>query len=205
MILLATAVEDEVGFWKPRAEVRVLVTGVGPVEASAAVAAALAQQPYELVVNAGVAGTFDGAAQIGDGVVVAEDAMELNLEGGAELVLPQGATLVSSAYSDAELVSSLRDAGFPALRGITVSCVTCSEATARRLSERGAQIESMEGFAVLRAAERAGVPAIELRGISNRCGKREDSGWDFAAGVAGLERISDALFQLRAARSEHSS
>jgi futalosine hydrolase len=198
VILLATAVADEVRFWKPHAEVRVLITGVGPVEAAAAVAAALAQHPYELVVNAGVAGTFDGAAQIGDGVVVAEDAIELSLEGGAELVLPQGATLVSSAHSDAELVSDLRDRGFAALRGITVSRVTCSEATARRLSERGAQVESMEGFAVLRAAQRAGVAAIELRGISNRCGKREESGWDFAAGVAGLERVIGALFELRA-------
>jgi nucleoside phosphorylase len=54
----------------------------------------------------------------------------------------------------------------------------------------------MEGFAVLRAAERAGVPAIELRGISNRCGNRETSGWDFAAGATGLRRVLDALFQL---------
>jgi nucleoside phosphorylase len=54
----------------------------------------------------------------------------------------------------------------------------------------------MEGFAVLRAAERAGVRAIEVRGISNRCGARESSGWDFAAGVAGLQRVVEALFDL---------
>ena len=55
----------------------------------------------------------------------------------------------------------------------------------------------MEGFAALRAAQRAGVPAIELRGISNRCGDREASGWDFAAGLAGLQRVLGALFELR--------
>ena len=197
MILLATAVEDELRFWQHRDDVRVLITGIGPVEASAAVAAALARHPYELVVNAGIAGIFNGAARIGDGVVVAEDAMELNLEGGAELTLPQGATVVSSARSDATLVNRLRDRGFAALRGITVAHVTCSEATARRLAERGAQVESMEGFAVLRAAERAGVAAIELRGISNRCGVRHDSGWDFAAGIIGLERVLEALFNAR--------
>jgi futalosine hydrolase len=54
----------------------------------------------------------------------------------------------------------------------------------------------MEGFGALRAAQRAGVPAIEVRGISNRCGARESSGWDFGAGIAGLARVSNALFEL---------
>lgn len=196
MILLATAVEDELGFWKTRDDVELLMTGVGPVEASAAVAAALARRSYDLVVNAGIAGAFDGAAQIGDGVVVAEDSMELVLEDGAELALPQGASIVNSARSDASLVARLLDRGFAPLRGITVAHVTCTDATARRLSQRGAQVESMEGFAVLRAAERAGIPAIEVRGVSNRCGNRDASGWDFAAGVRGLERVLDALLEV---------
>jgi futalosine hydrolase len=205
VILLATAVKDELRFWKPRDDVCVLITGIGPVEASAAVATALAQHRCELVINAGIAGTFDGAARIGDGVVVAEDAMELNLESGADLVLPHGASVVNVARSDATLVGKLRDRGFSALRGITVAQVTCSAATARRLSERGAQVESMEGFAVLRAALRSGIPAIEVRGISNRCGDRKESGWDFAAGVAGLERVLGALLEVCADGKEQSS
>lgn len=196
MILLASAVAQELGFWHPREGVESLVTGVGPVEASCAVAAALAQRRYRLVVNAGIAGAFGGAAQIGDGVVVADDAMELALESGAPLALSLGIELADKAASDAALVARLRATGFPALHGITVAHVTSTEATARRLLERGAQVESMEGFAVLRAAERAGVPAIELRGISNRCGDRTSSGWDFAAGVAGLRAVVNALFEL---------
>ncbi|HMF28017.1 MAG TPA: hypothetical protein VKE42_04550, partial [Candidatus Cybelea sp.] len=85
------------------------------------------------------------------------------------------------------------------VRGVTVARVTSSEETAKRLArDLDAQVESMEGFAALRAAQRAGVRAIELRGISNRCGKRESSNWDFAAGVAGLRRIVDAFFELSA-------
>lgn len=193
MILLAVAVEAELGFWKPRDDVHVLSTGIGPVEASAAVAAALARRRYDLVVNAGIAGTFGRVAKIGDGIVVAEDTMELDLETGAELRLPEGVALVNTACSDAALVKKLRERAFAVLRGITVARVTCTDATARRLSARGAQVESMEGFAVLRAAERAGIRAIEVRGISNRCGDRNASGWDFAAGVLGLARVLDAL------------
>jgi futalosine hydrolase len=198
VILLASAVEAELSFWRARDGVTTLATGVGPVEAACALAAELAQRPYRLVVNAGLAGAFDGAAAIGDGVIVAADCVELGLENGATLALPGGEKVIDEARSDAALVAGLRAKGFAALRGVTVSRVTSSAATARRLaSEMGAQVESMEGFAALRAAERAGVAAVELRGISNRCGARKSSGWDFAAGIAGLRRILDAFFDLQ--------
>jgi futalosine hydrolase len=201
VILLTSAVAEELAFWRARDDVEVLVTGVGPVEASCTVAAALARNRYELVINAGIAGAFEGAARIGDGVVVADDAIELALENGASLVLPQGVRLVDTAASDPQLVAALSARGFAALRGVTVARVTSSEATARRLRERGAQVESMEGFAVLRAAQLAGVPAIQVRGISNRCGERAASGWNFAAGLDGLRAILNALFQLRGAEA----
>jgi futalosine hydrolase len=197
VILLASAVEDELAFWKGREDVEVLVTGIGPVEASCALTAALARRRYHLVVNAGLAGAFDGAAAIGEGVVVADDFIELDLEGGAALALPPGARIFDRAVSDATLVEQLRAEGFAALHGITVARVTSSAVTASRLAQRhGVQVESMEGFAALRAAELAGIPAIELRGISNRCGERDSSGWNFSAGLAGLQRIVEALFKL---------
>jgi len=197
VILLACAVDAELAFWEPRDGVATLVTGVGPVEVSCALTAELCRYPYRLVVNAGLAGAFDGAASIGDGVVVEDDAMEIALESGAPLKLPRGERTVERAHSDSELVARLRDASFPIVRGITVARVTSSEQTARRLATQfRAQVESMEGFAALRAAERMGVRAIEVRGISNRCGERESSGWDFDAGMNGLRRIARALFEL---------
>jgi futalosine hydrolase len=197
VILLACAVEAELRFWEPRDDVATLVMGVGPVEASCALTAALCRQHYRLVVNAGVAGAFDGAARVGDAVIVAEDMMELGLESGAPLSLPSGERTFDTARSDAALVARLGGKDFLKVRGITVSRVTSTTQTARRLAaELGAQVESMEGFAALRAAERMGVPAIELRGISNRCGERASSGWDFDAGLAGLARITRTLLEL---------
>lgn len=194
MILFACAVARELGPWAQRADVESLVMGVGPVEAAAAVSGALARRRYALVVNAGLAGAFDGAARVGDGVVVADDEFELGLEDGRPIALPDGERVVATAASDPEIVRGLSARGFAALHGITVARVTSSEETARRLAARGAQVESMEGFAVLRACRRAGIPAVELRGISNRVGARERSGWDFASGIAGLTRVVEALF-----------
>jgi futalosine hydrolase len=196
VILLTSAVAEELSFFQARDGIETLVTGVGPVEASCAIATALCRRTYRLVINAGLAGSFDGAVQLGEGVVVAEDAMELGLEDGTALSLPRDETAIDRSRSDPNLVARLRAKGYAVVRGITVSRVTSTDSTARRLADRGAQVESMEGFAALRAAEIAGIPAIELRGISNRCGARDSSQWNFAAGLAGLQRITDALFEL---------
>jgi nucleoside phosphorylase len=77
VILLCCAVDAELRFWKDRDGVDKLTIGIGPVEAAAAVATALANLDYSLVVNAGLGGAVAGAAQIGDGVIVGEDAMDL--------------------------------------------------------------------------------------------------------------------------------
>jgi futalosine hydrolase len=53
----------------------------------------------------------------------------------------------------------------------------------------GCQVEAMEGFAVLRAAELAGVPAVEVRAVSNEIDEQDRALW----------RIDDAIAALRAA------
>lgn len=196
MILIACAVGKELEFLRPAPHVEMLVTGVGPVEAAAAVSRALAQSTYELVISAGIAGALEGAADIGEGVVVADDFLQLDLETDAPIVLPEGRRVVDRAASDLTLVDRLVELGFRSVRGVTVTRVTATDTTAGRLSALGAGVESMEGFAVLRSAEIAGVPAIEVRGISNIVCERARSRWDFAAGVRGAETILNALLSL---------
>ena len=196
MILVTCAVGKELAFFRPHPHVEMLVTGVGPVEASAAVSRALAQSTYELVISAGIGGAFEGAAAVGEGVVVTDELFELDLETGVPLSLPDGAAVVGRAASDLTLVDRLVELGYRSLRGITVSRVTATDAGAARLAAFGVGVESMEGFAVLRAAEIAGVAAIEVRGISNIVCDRKNSRWNFSAGVQGVERILNALLSL---------
>jgi futalosine hydrolase len=195
VILLTCAIEKELSFWQPRHDVEVLATGVGPVEAACFVTRALAQQRYRLLVNAGLAGAVDGAAELGEGVAVSDEILELALEDGRPIVLPEGHSVVDKVHSDVRLIAAVAKRGYRVVRGITVARVTSSEETADRLARLGIGAESMEGFAALRAAQLAGVPAIELRGISNRVGSRERSGWSFERGQRGLQRVLDAFFK----------
>jgi futalosine hydrolase len=196
MILIVCAVAAEIDWLGTRAGVETLVTGVGPVDAAARVGRALSERTYEVVLNAGIAGAMPGIAVVGDGVVVGEELMEINVENGERLALPPGNMVADRVPSDGQLVEAITSLGFKLVRGITVSRVTATEATAMRLRERGAEIESMEGFAVLRAAQLAGVPALEVRGISNFVGDRSSSQWDFEAGLRGLRTVVNATLDV---------
>jgi futalosine hydrolase len=57
-------------------------------------------------------------------------------------------------------------------------------------------VEAMEGFAVLRAAQLAGVPALELRAVSNAIDERDREAWRFDDAVAAL---ADAVPRVLAA------
>jgi futalosine hydrolase len=196
VILVTCAVAGELRGLEPQPHVEMLVTGVGPVEAAAAVSRALAQSPYDLVISAGIAGAFEGAAEIGEGVVVFEELFQLDLESGTPIVLPGDAAVVDRVSSDLGIVDRLAELGFRSLRGVTVPRVSATDETASRLAALGAGIESMEGFAVLRAAEIAGVAAVEVRGISNIVCDRARSRWNLEAGVSGSRRILTALLTL---------
>jgi len=190
MILVVCALASELpGFAEPSG-VRLIEGGVGPVEAAAATAEALAQDAYSLVVSAGIAGGFPGRAAIGESVaVVRERFAGLTREDGTPLALPRGYVIADESSADAPRATRLADGGLRCVRGVTVGVATTSDRTAEALRRaHDADVETMEGFAVFRAARRAGVPAIGVRGVSNRVGDPGRADWNLAAGSAAATR-----------------
>ena len=49
------------------------------------------------------------------------------------------------------------------------------------------EVEAMEGFAVLRAARLAGVPAVEVRAVSNEIDEPDRARWRFDEALAALD------------------
>ena len=49
------------------------------------------------------------------------------------------------------------------------------------------EVEAMEGFAVLRAARLAGVPAVEVRAVSNEIDEPDRTRWRFDDALAALD------------------
>jgi hypothetical protein len=60
----------------------------------------------------------------------------------------------------------------------------------------GYEVEAMEGFGVLRAAALAGVPAVELRAISNAVDEPDRSRWRFDDALAALAAAVEQLVEV---------
>lgn len=188
----------------------VLIGGVGVAAAAISTAKALTKSEYGLVVCAGIAGGFAEQAAVGD-VVVASEIIAADL--GAET--PQGFTSVDElGFGSARVavpaqlaercVAALQAAQQPAVLGpvLTLSTVTGTAATAQALAARvpGAAAEAMEGFGVALAAQDAGLPALELRAVSNAVGPRDRAAWRIKEALAALESASAVLREVLVAQ-----
>ena len=187
-------------------EVRVVVAGIGRTNAAAATAEALAEAratgaPFAAVISTGIAGALPGSnlaigtVIVADACVYAEEGIALPEGQGDMRVLgfPLGDFEGNRVPVDGALLVAFRALG-PACEIATVA--TCSGTDAAALSVRtrtGAMAEAMEGAAVVHAARRVGVPAIEIRSISNTTGDRAAQRWDIAAAFAALQGVGDAL------------
>jgi futalosine hydrolase len=65
--------------------------------------------------------------------------------------------------------------------------------TSAAVGSGGSELEAMEGFAVLRACEEAGVPAVELRVVSNAIGEPDRTKWRFDEAFEMLGATLDRL------------
>jgi futalosine hydrolase len=166
--------------------------------AAAATATALALSPYDAVVSMGIGGGFDGRAAVGDAVVATSsiacqlgaDSPEGYLDFG-ELGLTD--TVLSATADVAELAHRLGAVAGPVL---SVGTVTGTDERAAEYASRwGPAAEAMEGFGVWTAARAAGVPAYEVRTISNRVGRRDRSSWEIGRALEALSLVAKRLLE----------
>jgi nucleoside phosphorylase len=153
-----------------------LVCGVGPVEAAAATARALAERRPSAVLHVGIAGARAVAP------------LELVLGSEAVYCDAAGPFVPARALPDPALLSRLR-AAFPEANVLPIG-------TSARVGGGTLDVEAMEGFAVLRAAELAGVPAVEARVVSNELGEEDRALWRFDEAFA---RVAELVPRLVAA------
>ncbi|MCM3884933.1 futalosine hydrolase [Frankia sp. R82] len=106
----------------------------------------------------------------------------------------------STARPDPELVSrfaTVLDAtGRRIVTGtvVSVSTVTGTERRAAALTDRLDPVaEAMEGYAVALAARAFGVPAVEIRAVSNPVGRRDRAAWNLPSALASLRMAAAAL------------
>jgi nucleoside phosphorylase len=173
VILVVAATDDEL---RGAGAARVLACGMGPVEAAARTAAELARERPRAVLHVGIAGAreFDAPAVVIGSEAVYEDADD-----------PKWIPLRVAA--DERLLAAVC-AAVPGARVAPIGT------TARVAGASDCDVEAMEGYAVLRAAALAGVPAIEVRVLSNAISDDQEH-WRFDEAFAALADVLPKLVE----------
>lgn len=159
-----------------------LVCGVGPVEAAASTARALAGDRPEAVVHVGVAGArgiTPGALVVGTESVYCDIVAEI--------------PVIDRVAPDPELLEAVRTVLPDAL------ALPIGTSAAVGGADTGLRVEAMEGFGVLRACAQAGVPVVEIRAVSNEITEADRARWRIGRAI---EALAEALPAVLAAAAK---
>ena len=153
-----------------------LVCGVGPVEAAASTAAELALRRPAAVLHVGLAG---GRGLEPGSLIVGSESRYCDIAAAIPVV--------DRELPDPLLVEKALEA-LPGARLLPIGTTAAVGAAPADVA-----VEAMEGFGVLRAAARVGVPAVEIRAISNELGERDRARWQLGAALDALRAALPSL------------
>lgn len=171
------------------------VTGVGMLGTSYSLTNILSSGTYDLVIQAGIAGSFDRNISIGDVVFVRTDRLgDLGVEDDAAFVDVFEMGLVDPASNpykggciENPIVLSDYHINLPEVSSITVNTVAGTDATVmQRASKYNCSLESMEGVAAHYVCISEAQAFIQVRAVSNYVEKRNRKAWKIEEAVNNL-------------------
>ena len=197
LVVAATARELASGPW------RGLVCGVGPVDAAAATAAEIARERPIAVLHVGIAGARRLSALAPGALVIGTEARYFDLGVSAEWA--PSVVAASAVLLGVTRIALPSAPAMPIGTSARVGGTSATDCNSNAGQNAGVTIEAMEGFAVLRAAALAGLPAIEIRAISNEIEESDRGFWQFDAACAAITNATPLLVSEieRALRATH--
>lgn len=165
-----------------RPDFDVLVTGVGMTATAFRLGQTLSKN-YNLVLNVGIAGSFDQALPPGTLVQVADDTFaELGAENREEFISIDQLGFGKGTFKATNVIQ-----GLTKVSAITVNKVHGNASSIEKIKGLfPVQVESMEGAAVFFACEQVSVPCVQVRCISNYVEPRNKDNWQIGLAIKNL-------------------
>jgi futalosine hydrolase len=188
------------GYLYNNCQVDVLIPGVGMVATTYWLVKTLATFHYDLVINAGICGSFHRSLEPGMTVNVIEDSFpELVAESGDRILTLDELNLLGKdefPFSDGKLINDLKIqlptlSVLPKVKGVTVNTVHGNKFSIASLLKRiDADIETMEGAAIFYVCKNEQTQCIQLKAVSNYIEPRDTSKWSIPLAIFNLnERL----------------
>ena len=173
----------------------VLITGIGIPATVFHLTKQLAQKKYDLVIQAGIAGSYTAILETGKVCLVKTDTFgDIGIDEKKNFKTLFETGLVNKddlPFSNGWLVNDheyLKSSVIPLVRGITINTITDNEMQIKQVKEKfSADIESMEGAAFHYVCLQQKVKFLQLRSISNVVGERDKTKWKMKEAIINLD------------------
>jgi futalosine hydrolase len=180
------------------------VTGVGlTASAASLMKIALLDRPA-LVVQVGIAGSFNPSIPLGSAVVVHEEViadMGAEEKKGYQDIFALGLEDMNThPFSNGKLVNPnqawMDRTGLPRASAVSVNEISVEQKRIDRfVHQYGVDLESMEGMALHHVCLLQEIPFLQIRGISNRAGERDKSNWHIKTAMQSASRACAHLLK----------
>jgi futalosine hydrolase len=178
-------------------EISRLITGVGAVAMATKCMHTILKQEVDLMINAGIAGSFTEKFKIGDTCLVVKDRFgdlgTSHADGSFSDVFDMGlespdAFPFQQGWLTPEIPETI-SIKWPKASAVTVNKVT-GHATAiqEMASKYQVDLESMEGAGFFMAGMLAGIEVLQLRTVSNYVTPRDTSTWNIPLAIQNLNQ-----------------
>lgn len=173
----------------------ILISGIGLTASTYHLAKQLALKKYGLVIQAGVAGSFDLTIPLGAVVAVKEDAIAdqsvIELQKLRTLfdlkLVPQDQYPYKKGWLINPNQEVLKKTKLKIVKGISVNQISTSKQLIKFYRDAFDPVtESMEGAALHYVCLMENVPFVQIRSISNYIGERNKKKWDMMDSIANL-------------------
>ncbi len=202
-LLIVTATEAEIKLFKDSCSdlqqkhaINFLHTGVGMAVTAYALTKEIVKHNYDLVINAGIAGSFFRGIKVGEVVMVQH---ELFAELGAEddVAFIKFSEMNLPGPYNFKKAKVLRGAYYTSLKKVKAATVNKVHGNEENISAfiklHSTEIESMEGASVAMVCEAEQIPYVQIRSISNYVTKRNREAWDIPNAI---KNLNDGLRKL---------
>ena len=184
-------------------------SGIGMLAASFALTKLAIEDKPDLIIQVGIAGTFDTTQPLGTVVVINEETLgDLGVEEDGKWKDLFDLKLEKSSYHPFEKrklpnqwLTKYNLLGLQEVSGITVNEISTNQERIQKLMKKyNPTIESMEGAALHYVARETSIPFIQIRAISNYIGERDKSNWQMKLAIDNLNhtliQYVDCLYQI---------
>ena len=193
LVVAATQLEIE-PFINLKNNTEILICGVGIPSTVYHLTKKLLEKKYDLVIQAGIAGSFSKKIKKGEVVALGQDTFAdigveekeefktiFQLGFGDENAFPfkNGYLINSTEISQAKHLKKVN--------GVTVNKISDKRRQTKQLKEIfNAEVESMEGAAFHFVCLQQKIPFLQLRSISNKVGERDKTKWKILDAIVNL-------------------